>query len=291
MKLLHWDAINPLTGTPYTWDDPNLFFGEDGRGYAREPGDPGFVPYATAPTPSVTPTQRKKHMPKSDYIKTRDAEFSAQLQTFKLNIAPYAAALGLSAAQTTAQAADADYFAYALACQEICGNCSQQWTAWKDLIRDGGGAGSPPEDAVLPAAVAAVEPGIKARFRALVKLIKAHPAYNAAMGEALGIEGPVQTGPDFAVFKPELKLELSGGQPLLRWGWQGHRAHLDMIELLVDRGDGAGYGLLAFDTTPDYLDTHALPTPAAKWTYKGIFRVGDARVGQWSDEVSIMVGN
>lgn len=30
-------------------------------------------------------------------------------------------------------------------------------------------------------------------------------------------------------------------------------------------------------------------TPA-KWTYKTIFRVGDQRIGQWSDEVSITVG-
>ena len=33
------------------------------------------------------------------------------------------------------------------------------------------------------------------------------------MGEALGIEGAVHTGPDFTVFKPVLKLEISGGQP------------------------------------------------------------------------------
>ena len=70
-----------------------------------------------------------------------------------------------------------------------------------------------------------------------------------------------------------------------------HRPEAAAVELLVDRGDGAGYGLLAFDATPDYLDTHALPVPAAKWSYKAIFRVGGARVGQWSDEVSIMVGN
>jgi hypothetical protein len=290
MKLLHWDEINPLTNTPYTFGDPNLFFGEDGKGYARQPGDPGFVPYASASTPSVTPSKRKKHMPKSDYIKNRDAEFSAQLQTFKLNIPSYATALNVSAPQITEHAKDADCFAYTLACQEVCGNCSQQWTAWKDIMRGGGDAGTAPEGAVFPAAVPVVAPGIEARFRALVKHCKSQPGYNAAAGEALGIEGPVHTGPDFAVFRPLLKVELSGGQPLVRWGWQGQSAHLDMIELLVDRGDGAGYALLAFDTTPDYLDTHGLPTPAAKWTYKAIFRVGDTRVGQWSDEVSITVG-
>ena len=32
------------------------------------------------------------------------------------------------------------------------------------------------------------------------------------------------------------------------------------------------------------------PATAAKWTYKAIFRIGDQRVGQWSDEVSIIIG-
>lgn len=27
VKTLHWDAINPFTGRPFTWDDPNLRWG------------------------------------------------------------------------------------------------------------------------------------------------------------------------------------------------------------------------------------------------------------------------
>jgi hypothetical protein len=45
---------------------------------------------------------------------------------------------------------------------------------------------------------------------------------------------------------------------------------------------------LAFDSTPNYLDT--TPATAQKWTYKAIFRVGDQRIGQWSDEVSLTIG-
>jgi len=32
------------------------------------------------------------------------------------------------------------------------------------------------------------------------------------------------------------------------------------------------------------------PATPQKWTYKAIFRDGDQRVGQWSDEVSIIIG-
>jgi hypothetical protein len=231
-------------------------------------------------------------MAKSDYIKNRDAEFSNQLLTFKLNIGAYASLLGATTTQVTAQAADADYFAYAIACREICVQCSQQWTAWRDLAREGGTppATGAPAAVVFPTAVPAVAPGIEVRFRALVKQIKAHPAYNEGIGQVLGIEGSVQTGPDFAVLKPQISLELSGGLVLIRWSWQGFSAYLDMIEILVDRGDGKGFVILAQDTTPDYLDTTPAPATPAKWTYKAIFRVGDQRVGQWSDEVSITVG-
>ena len=297
MRPLLWDATNPHSvppGQPYRWDDPNLFFGPDGLGYAREPGDPGFVPYGPPPEPlsSLTQPKRRKTMPKSDYIKNRDAEFSAQLNTFKLNIGPYVATFGLTPEQVAAQAADAAYFAYALACQEVCINGSQQWTAWKDLIREGGTppASGAPAGGVLPAAVPAVAPGVEVRFRALVKMIKAHPAYNEGIGQALGIEGAAQTGPDFATFKPVFAAELRGGQVFIAWTWQGQSAYLDMIELLVDRADGKGFVFLAQDTTPGYADSTPLPATPAKWTYKAIFRVGDQRVGQWSDEVSLTVG-
>lgn len=56
MQTLHWDAINPYTGSPFTWDDPNLRWGDPS--YYLEPGDPGFVPYDTPP--AAPPVKRKK---------------------------------------------------------------------------------------------------------------------------------------------------------------------------------------------------------------------------------------
>ena len=73
----------------------------------------------------------------------------------------------------------------------------------------------------------------------------------------------------------------------MKWTWQGYGEFLDMIELCVDRG--AGYQLLAYDTTPGYTDTTPLPATPAVWRYKAIYRIDDQRTGQWSDEVSITV--
>lgn len=90
MKPLHWDAINPITGTPFTWDDPNLFWGDPS--YYLEPGDPGFVPY-----PGMTPAPKPK---KKTFHRKRKPITPANpepqpvihtMSTFKYNIAPLAA--------------------------------------------------------------------------------------------------------------------------------------------------------------------------------------------------------
>lgn len=244
--------------------------------------------------PSAPPLQtrksKKRTMPQDDYLKRNDGDFAAQLDTFKLNIPGYATTLGVSPAQVTAQAADADYFGYVVACHQAMQNGAQQWSGWKKLIRAGGtppvaGAPVPP---VFPTTVPAVALGIEVRFRALVKQIKAHANYNPSIGEALGIEGVEQGAPDFATLKPEISAMVSGNRVEITWGWQGFRAFLDMCEIQVDRG--AGFAVLTYDSSPTYIDTTPFPATPVKWTYKAIYRVDDAPVGQWSLEVSVIVG-
>ena len=231
-------------------------------------------------------------MPKMDFVNRSDDVFATQLITFKNNIAAYAPVIGVSIAQITAQAADANYFYYLTQCQQIMVNGAQQWTAWKDLTRGGGTptASGSPVAPTFPVAVAAVTPGVEFRFRALAKLIKASANYNTSIGEALGIEGAVQTGPDLMTVKPVITAQVSGSRVEIGWGWQGHAAFLDLCEIQVDRGDGHGYALLTYDSTPNYVDTSAFPAAPGKWTYKAIYRVGDAPVGLWSNPVSVMVG-
>lgn len=158
-------------------------------------------------------------------------------------------------------------------------------TGWRHRARSGA-----PVAPVFSMAVPAVAPGIEARFRALVKQIKANSNYNETIGLALGIEGAQQTGPDLSTVQPVFIVKISGGRVEIGWGWGGNAAFLDVCEIQVDRGDGKGYGLLTYDTTPGYVDTQPFPATPTKWTYKAIYRVGDAQVGQWSNPVSITVG-
>lgn len=200
-------------------------------------------------------------MPKGDYIQQNDDAFNTQQQTFKLNIGSYFAVLGLSSGQVTAQAADAAYFDYSLKSLKTMTNGAQQWTAWKNLERAGGTppVSGAPVAPVFPTLVAPVAPGIEVRFRALVQLIKASPNYNSAIGQPLGIEGAEQTGPDLTTLQPVIDAVISGNHVNVKWGWGGNSAYLDMCELQVDRGDGKGYVLLAYDTTPNYTDTQSSP--------------------------------
>jgi len=253
---------------------------------------PGYIPDTNqTPPPTSTTKTRRTNMPKSDYIKKQDGAFSAQMTNFKTNIGSYATIVGVTTDQITAQAKDADYFEYILACLESTSNTAKQWTSCKDLMREGGTpppAGMPVAP-VFPTTVVAVAAGIERRFRELVKQIKSHPNYNESIGQALGIEGATHAAPDYVALKPELTLTLNGSAVDVGWGWLGHSAFLDMIELQVDRGDGKGFVMLAYDTTPGYTDTTPHPATPAKWTYRGIYRVNDQRVGQWSNEVSITV--
>ncbi len=280
MKTVSWDS-------GFTWDDPNLRWGDPS--YQLEPGDPGYVP-PPAPTPPVTQKPKQNRMAKSDYLNTNDDLFAAQMQTFKTGIGGYAAQLGVTPAQVASQAADADYFRYVVASQGIMQGGAQQWTSWKNLLRASGStpAGGTPLPPVFPASVPAVTPGVEVRFRALVKQIKANANYVDAIGQVLGIEGAQTTGPDLTTLQPVLDATLSGNVVQLGWGWGGNSAYLDMLEIQVDRGQG--WALLAFDTTPNYTDTTALPATATKWKYRAIYHVGDHPVGQWSAEVSVTVG-
>jgi hypothetical protein len=204
--------------------------------------------------------------------------------------------LGLTAPQVTAAVADCGWLVYVL----------QTWLpavrTWAQAGTDAAteaqtGAGTaalalPVWTApALPTGVVAVNPGALTRIFALVQLIKDGGKCTDAMATNLGILGTAQTAPNPANFKPEISASVAGGQVLVKWGWGGNSAWLDSCEIQVDRGDAKGFTLLTIDTTPNYTDTQPLPPAgqSALWKYKAIYRQGDARVGQWSDVVSLPV--
>ena len=235
-------------------------------------------------------------MAKTYYLPKSDGGKAQTLEQFRDNIGPYVTLFGLSSSDVMQQGIEAALFRalvnFAATVQDNAG----LWVAWKDFMRDGPKVGHPtPTVPVLPAVPSAISgstaaAGLLARFLLLANAIKNHKNYTAAVGQILGLEGADQTAPDLTTIQPAIDAKVTGGQVAIKWGWQGQSAFLDLLEIQVDRADTKGYVLLTYDTTPGYTDTAPLPAIAAKWKYRAIYRVADARVGVWSDEVNITVG-
>lgn len=298
MKPLHWDAINPFTGTPFTFDDPNLRWGDPS--YYLEPGDPGFVPYAgTAPTTQTKPRRMKRNA----YYPTSVPEQILWLTNFFNKLLGHAPALGVSTTDCAAAVANARWLIYVL------GSWLPAVRAWQKSCTDaareaqlGSSAAPVPLPVFVPPPPPAADPGnpnlpavvprpsgaLNSLF-SLVQVIKEAPAYTESLGTDLGIIGAESAAPDPATFQPVLVVKRSGAHILVQWGWGGLRDHVDMLQIQVDRGTG-GWTDLAYDTTPDYTDTHPQPATLATWKYRAIWRADDAQVGLWSAESTVTVG-
>ncbi len=289
MKPLLWDAINPFTGQPFTWDDPNLRWGDPS--FYLEPGDPGFTPYETLSEPKPTKTKKMK---RQAYYPSRIANQVLWLENFAAKLAGYQAILtSITAAQITAGLADAKWLIYVLstwqpAVRAFAPSCT---AAVNEALS---GTGSTPQvlttfiAPALPSGTVAVKPGALERIFALVADIKVSDGYTEVIGKDLGIVGAEQGAPDMATLQPELTAKIAGNIVEIGWSWQGHSAFLDMLEIQVDRGQGWTH--LASDTTPGYNDTAPFPATLTRWKYRAIFRVDDAQVGIWSQVVEVAVG-
>lgn len=232
-------------------------------------------------------------MKRQAYYPSRSAEQAIWLENFRNKLPTYGTTLGLSAGQVTAGVADARWLFYIItswlgavrtfspACTDAA-TAAMTGAAGAALVLPGFTAPA------LPAGVVPVAGGALTRLFALVQTIKDSATRTDAIETDLRTVGAGQTGPDLATIQPAFAVTVTGGHVHLAWTWAGNSAYLDLLEIEVDRG--AGFVPLVFDTTPGYDDTTPFPATLTKWTYRAIFRVNDARVGLWSDPVSVAVG-
>jgi hypothetical protein len=229
---------------------------------------------------------QKRSSPRSE------AALPGWLTTLSAGIGKYGATVGLSPGDIADAQANCAFAIAVLGVQGDVGMFAQGITRFKDAAL---WATEPctawPAGYTMPDDLAVVtHAGVVPLLTALIARIKKHPAYTKQMGEEMGIEGPDQvlSPADKAAMKPLINLILAaGGQPLVEW----KKGNASALEIWVDRGDGHGFIFLTIDSVPDYLDTFQLPAPGASavWKYKAIYRIGDERVGQWSDETKFTV--
>ena len=122
-------------------------------------------------------------------------------------------------------------------------------------------------------------------IRPIIRRIKAHPGGTEAVQQLLGIVGAEDTT-DLSTSKPKLKAKLlTGAQVELSFG----KSKADGVNIYAYRADGKHF--LARDTESPYVDTRPLvdgDKPEVR-RYCAVFVVGDAEVGQFSDDVTVTV--
>lgn len=207
------------------------------------------------------------------------------LEHLVASLPPYASGLGVSATDLESLTADERALRYSITTQHQMQSNAHNWTAHKNLLRDGGAdfaswPAIPKTDEAIPPVVA---PGIISRLSTLVAGIKAHKNYTEAIGQHLQLIGPkITVEPD--TWKPVLKCRYSAGNPVICWT----KGQASAIEIWVDRG--AGFVLFAVNNEPDTIDMTPLPVSGTNWKFKAIYRLHDKPVGQWSDVMNVAVG-
>jgi len=226
-------------------------------------------------------------MASKPYLPDSDSGKAASLVNFAAKLPSHVVALGLTPAAVTLADQIRDIFAWALAAQQQAKTSSQQFTNFKNVLRDGprGAELVVPTVPVLPVAPPLPEAGIFSTFADLVGTIKRAAGYTTAIGEDLGIIGD-ETSFNPNEGKPTLKLSIVNNDQV-RVAWK--KGNFQGVLIEVDRGAGS-WTFLATDSVPDYIDTHDLPATPATWKYRAVYRFDDVSVGEWSDTTQITVG-
>lgn len=218
-----------------------------------------------------------------------DTEKSAWLANFSAKLPKYAAKYGITGPEVGDVSAGVPFFNYWLAYMVQVQQFSQQVTAYKNELRDGLVSGAPastqPAPPIPGQVPAVVPPDIFGRASSLGLRIKKHRSYTDADGQDLGLVA-AEESLEKSSAKPVFTIRLAGGgHPEIVWTKGG----MGGVEIHADRTNSGVFNMVDVNSTPNYLDPAALPAQSTIWKYRLIYRKNDQRVGQWSDDVAIMV--
>jgi hypothetical protein len=238
----------------------------------------------------LSPTKLNKKMTEP-YLPKDDPGKVTWLNNIALKLSTYKKQLGLADDVDTLTQNDAENFAYIINNITVFRKYSNEITTYKNILRNGSATGTlsgtlpdAPATLVFPQPVVA---DIFGRVRSLVRTIKnAGAAYTEDIGKDLGIIG-ADSDPNSDEMQPILTNVFIAGHPHLKYKKNGMQG----IHIYVDRGDGNGFIYLATSTLTDFADLAALPATgtSAIWTYKAIYILHDAEVGQMSLPLAVTV--
>ena len=202
-------------------------------------------------------------MAKSDYIPTGDSDYLLWHDKFKTGVTANIMTFGLAAGDATAVNADNTDIHTKVTNVETTAAVAKQAVADKNTSRK----------------------NTELRARALARRIKAHPAYTVALGDLLGVEGPEDTT-NLATSKPTLAAAAkSGGVVEITFT----KSKSDGVNIYCLRSGDVASTFLARDTASPYVDNRPLLVPGKPEVreYRAIYVLGDAEIGNFSDEIVI----
>ncbi|HCS19077.1 MAG TPA: hypothetical protein DIW47_00685 [Bacteroidetes bacterium] len=238
-------------------------------------------------------------MPNQPYLPRTDEQKKNWLNNFAAKKNTHQGVFGFTGAEVTSTQQDAIMFAYIIALIFQNREDMKEFTAYKNILRDGPKSAPTttfPSFTPAGATPTLVAADIFERVARDAERIKAHNNYTPALGQDFGIIGTAIVF-DPNALKPALKLGkvIGMGVPI---GWKkgvadGVRIEKQIVSSVVAPlaapPASATWSLLAIDTEPDYLDTTPITAPVT-WRYRAIYIIGDEIVGAWSDDVQITVG-
>ena len=202
-------------------------------------------------------------MPKSDFIPTADNHFLVWLDRFIANLSPRMADYALGDDDLAELKAFITDFHHKIASASDAAAAAKQATADKNDSRQ----------------------ATESKIRALVRRIKAHPAYSSGQGDYLGVEGP-DISIDLSGAKPILSgVDQTGGQVALSFS----KLKSDGINIYCQREGDHDRLLLARATVSPFLDHRPLLATGKPELrrYSAIYMQKDKEVGQFSDDLVV----
>lgn len=119
--------------------------------------------------------------------------------------------------------------------------------------------------------------------RAITRRIKAHPAYNDAIGNLLGIIG-AENAVDLSNTKPSLNgSDQTGGVVILKY----LKSKSDGVNIYSQRENDPDFVFLARNTTPPFTDNRPLLAAGKPELrrYTAVYVLNDQEIGHFSDEL------
>lgn len=216
-------------------------------------------------------------------------QFCEWLENLKIEFAAVASSLGFTTAEITAFLNELNWALFVCRSAADASTFGQAWTVFRDDLLTGDpnvAVGAVP-GTTSPTAPVTAAPlrGILARIRAMVKRIKASPAYTETIGQALRIVGS-STPIDTANAKPQLKVKpLPMFQSEVRWVRKGFSGVLVQSERNGESTD------LGVKTGTKFVDDRPPVEPGKPEvrTYRSLYVYNGETVGGWSDVVSVTV--